>query len=47
MPSARAWLKERGYQVTRFQAGEVESSPGAVQGAIRLECEARMTEGST
>lgn len=43
--SARtAWLEERGYQVIRFHARQVEHQIRGVLEAIRGACEVRVTE---
>ena len=45
--SARtAWLEDRGYQVIRFHAGEVDRNLAGVLEAIRRACEARTAGGA-
>jgi len=40
-----AWLVERGFEVIRFQAGEVDRNLQGVLEAIRRACEARTAGG--
>jgi len=39
-----AWLAERGYEVIRFQAGEVDRNLEGLLEAIRGACEVRMAQ---